>query len=142
MDSDKMIRKSFLVYAIVLIASGVALGAIGAHWLEGLVEKGVLLPKNVASWKTGVLYQLLMAIGLVVIIVLEKVFELRSVKTGLVLLTIGVSLFSFSIYLMVLNHLWGISLLHKAMIPITPIGGILMIVAWVVFLLNVLKHQR
>ena len=140
MDSDKTIqRKSFLTYAIILIATGVALGAIGAHALENLVEKGQLTLDNIDSWKTGVLYQLLMAGGLILMILLEKVFSISSIKTPLWILTIGVSLFSFSIYILVLNHMWEITAIKYAMVALTPIGGILMIFAWLSFLLKVRK---
>lgn len=143
MDSDKVIlRKSFLIYAIVLITVGVALGAIGAHSLEKLVEEGVLEQKNIASWKTGVLYQLLMAGGLILMIILEKLFQLKSIKPSLLILSIGVSLFAFSIYLLVLNHIWNIDALKYAMIPLTPIGGVLMIISWILLLVNIIKQSK
>lgn len=142
MDSDnQLLRKPFLIYAIVLIATGVALGAIGAHALENLVEDGLLESKNVNSWKTGVLYQLLMAGGMILMILLESMYRLKSLKTPLTILSIGVAFFSFSIYLLVLNHLWDITLLKKIMIPLTPIGGALMIIAWIVLLFKVILHK-
>ncbi|MCB9188232.1 MAG: DUF423 domain-containing protein [Flavobacteriales bacterium] len=143
MDSDnQLIRKSYLIYAIILITTGVSLGAIGAHGLEKLVEDGVLEAKNVTSWKTGVLYQLLMAGGIILMILLEGFYRLNSLKVPLLILSIGVTLFSFSIYILVLNHMWDISILKKIMIPLTPTGGILMITAWVIFLLKIVTHKK
>lgn len=143
MDSDnQLIRKSYLIYAIILITTGVSLGAIGAHGLEKLVEEGVLEAKNVTSWKTGVLYQLLMAGGIILMILLEGFYRLNSLKVPLLILSIGVALFSFSIYILVLNHMWDISILKKIMIPLTPTGGILMITAWVIFLLKIVAHKK
>ncbi|CAG5079606.1 hypothetical protein CRYO30217_00987 [Parvicella tangerina] len=143
MGSDSSIkRKPFLIYAILLIATGIALGAFGAHGLDGLVKEGKLDLKNLASWKTGVLYQLLMAGGLILMIMLEKNYRLNSLKTSLIILSIGVSLFAFSIYILVLNHLWNIDMVKYAMIPLTPIGGIFMITSWVLLLLNILKHKK
>lgn len=138
MDSDNSIfRKSFLIYAIILIASGVTFGAIGAHSLENVEQ---LEPKNIDSWKTGVLYQLLMAGGIILMILLEKILKLSSIKTSLLILSIGVSLFSFTIYFLVLNHIWEIDILKYIMIPLTPIGGVLMIISWILLLVKVIKH--
>lgn len=139
MDLDKSInRKSFLLYAIILIALGVALGAIGAHSLEKVDEIPI---DKIDSWKTGVLYQLLMGVGIILVILMEKIFRLNSMKSTLVTLSIGVSLFSFSIYVLVLNNMWKIDSLKKIMIPLTPIGGVLMIVAWVLLLIAVVKKK-
>lgn len=139
MDLDNtIVRKPFLIYAIILIIVGVSLGAIGAHGLEKVKQ---LQPENIESWKTGVLYQLLMGGGLTVMIILEKVFKLSSIKSSLTILSIGVSLFSFSIYFLVLNHIWNIDLLKYMMIPLTPIGGVLMIVAWLLLLIKVVKQR-
>lgn len=139
MDLDKSInRKSFLLYAIILIALGVALGAIGAHSLEKVDEIPI---DKIDSWKTGVLYQLLMGVGIILVILMEKIFRLNSIKSTLVTLSIGVSLFSFSIYVLVLNNMWKIDSLKKIMIPLTPIGGVLMIVAWVLLLIAVVKKK-
>lgn len=138
MDLDNYIfRKSFLIYGIILIASGVAFGAIGAHSLENVEQ---LEPKNIDSWKTGVLYQLLMAGGIILMILLEKILKLSSIKTSLLILSIGVSLFSFSIYFLVLNHIWEIDVLKYIMIPLTPVGGVLMIISWILLLVKVIKH--
>jgi uncharacterized membrane protein YgdD (TMEM256/DUF423 family) len=138
MDSDNTLpHKSILLYAILLMTTGIALGAIGAHALENVKE---LTPKNIESWKTGVLYQLLMSGGLILMMVMERLFHLSSLKTSLIILSIGVSLFAFSIYILVLNHIWNIDMVKYMMIPLTPIGGVLMIVAWALLFMKVIKR--
>lgn len=139
MDSDNtMPRKPFLIYALILMITGISLGAIGAHALEGVEA---LKPENIESWKTGVLYQLLMATGIMLIIMLERVLKLNNIKSVLIILAIGVSLFSFSIYILVFNHIWNISIIKYSMIPLTPIGGVLMILAWTLFLYKIVRYR-
>lgn len=138
MDSDNTIlRRSFLIYALILMTTGVALGAIGAHSLENIEQ---LSPENIDSWKTGVLYQLLMAGGIILMILLEKIFAIKNIKLPLILLSTGVSLFAFSIYFLVLNHIWDVDIIKYIMIPLTPIGGVLMIISWILLLFKVIKH--
>ncbi|MCB9197935.1 MAG: DUF423 domain-containing protein [Flavobacteriales bacterium] len=138
MDSDKKpIGQRVLLYAVLLMIIGITLGALGAHWLE----KQGLETKTINSWKTGVLYQLLMAGGILLMIVLEKVLLLNSVRIAAIILAVGVSMFSFSIYLLALNHLWNIEIISKIMGPITPLGGILMITAWIIFGIKILKTK-
>lgn len=144
MDSDKnqiistLPSKGFMIYALVFIAVGVGLGAIGAHSLENIPA---LTSKNIESWKTGVLYQLLMSLGLLLMIIFEKTFQLKSVNAAKWTLAIGTALFSISIYLLVLNHIWHVEALKWTMIPLTPIGGVLMIVAWLLFAWSVAKNR-
>ena len=107
-------------YAAVLGVSGVALGAFGAHMLkETLLKRG-----TTESWKTAVSYQLLHAIALLALSTRD------SNKKGNVSWDsaancwfYGVLLFSGSIY--------GLSLGGPRLLgPVTPIGGILMIIGW------------
>ena len=99
--------KAALLLASAYGATGVILGAFGAHALK---EK--LTEYQLASWETGVRYQLIHALGL-------------SLKPTVWLWAVGTTLFSGSIYLLSLEMgpkaLWG---------PITPIGGLCLIFGW------------
>ena len=57
----------------------------------------------------------------------------------LILVSIGVVFFSFSIYALATNTLSGFD--FKAIAFITPIGGLLLILAWVILLINILKTR-
>lgn len=120
--------KTFIQINILLIILGVTLGALGAHALEGVLDIG---PDQIESWKTAVFYQLFQSLGVVVIILLHRHFSIKRLHFIAWILTIGTILFSFSIYLLVLNYIWDLQFLKMIMIPLTPIGGILMITGWI-----------
>jgi uncharacterized membrane protein YgdD (TMEM256/DUF423 family) len=136
MDLDNTFRKNTII-AFVFVIVGITLGAIGAHGLEKLPG---ILPKHIESWKTGVLYQLFQGLGLLVLIVLTQFWKLEKTKLAINIITVGTILFSVSIYVLALNHNWNINPVKYAMIPLTPIGGILMITGWCLFLVKVLKR--
>lgn len=116
-------RKALAVGALWM-ALTVALGAFGAHGLEErLTASG-----HVATWETGVRYQAWSASGLVALGLLTARPDLAGAGrvTGWLLL-VGSLLFSGSLY--------GLSLAPSArwLGPVTPLGGVLMILAWVGF---------
>ena len=137
MDLDRTLKTNAIL-AFIFIILGITLGAIGAHALENVPG---ILPKHIESWKTGVLYQLFQGLGLLILIVLTQFWKLEKTKLALNIITIGTILFSVSIYLLTLNHNWNITALKYAMIPLTPLGGVLMIVGWCLFLVKLLKSK-
>lgn len=103
----------------LLLALGVAAGAFGAHGLRRIVS-----PESLETWRTAAHYQTLHGLGLLLIAALWSYASptLASWAGGLMLA--GVIVFSGSLYALVLT---GTRILGA----ITPIGGVLMIVAWV-----------
>lgn len=101
-------------------------GAFGAHWL-----KNKLTAEQLQSFETGVKYQIYHAIILVIL-----AFNLQDeseVNTYIInLFIIGVFLFSFSIYGLVLSSFKGKKL--RFLGPITPIGGLLLAAGWALIL--------
>ena len=95
-------------------ASAVALGAFGAHGLEGRVE-----PELIEIWETGARYHLAHA---VVLLVLATVPERG--RYAVPLFCAGLLLFSGSLYLMTLT---GVRMLGA----ITPLGGLCLIAGWI-----------
>ncbi|KAL7581483.1 hypothetical protein ACA910_022053 [Epithemia clementina (nom. ined.)] len=118
----------------VLGATGVGLGALGAHALQKkLVERGML-----ESWRTANLYHLFHATAILGVAALhaycqQKTSSLPSntvnggsrLETAGYLMGIGSLLFSGSIYLLCLDI--GPK---KVLGPTTPIGGLLMLGGW------------
>lgn len=103
-------------------ALAIIFGAFGAHKL-----KKILSPELLASFETGVKYQMYHATVLVVL-----GFQL-SFTTSLEIwiaycFILGVILFSFSIYGLCWTSTKGKKL--KILGPITPIGGLLLLVGW------------
>jgi uncharacterized membrane protein YgdD (TMEM256/DUF423 family) len=94
-------------------ATGVAAGAFGAHVLADHVT-----PERLGTWETAARYHLLHALVLLVI-------EVAGVTSPLPrrLLTLGVILFSGSLYLLVLLDL-------PILGAVTPLGGLALISGW------------
>lgn len=116
---------------VILLA--IILGAFGAHGL-----KEVASPERVASFEVGVRYQFYMGFSMLItgLTADRLMFDLRWFYR---LNLYGMFLFSGSIYLLALQEPLGMSL--KFLGPITPIGGVLMIAAWVVFLIKLFKKD-
>ena len=111
-------RSMFLWISAALGAMGVGLGAFGAHALRGR-----LAPEKLDAWNTAVNYHLLHCIALLALALWAHATGARIALTGW-LLTAGIVLFAGSIYALVLTKM-------SVFGPITPIGGVLLIAAWV-----------
>jgi uncharacterized membrane protein YgdD (TMEM256/DUF423 family) len=134
--ATQIVIKKYSIYASIFIATGIGLGAIGAHALEGVPQ---ITPKNIESWKTGVLYQLLQGLGLLAILLIANQLKITNIKGILFVHILGTVLFSVSIYLLVLNSVWQLTWLKYAMIALTPLGGVLMIVGWLLVVVKLVK---
>lgn len=100
----------------------IILGAFGAHAL-----KKIFTEYQQQSFETGVKYQMYHAITLVV---LGNLFHFSSdLEKGIVYcLLFGTLLFSFSIYGLCITGAKGNK--WRFLGPITPLGGLLMVVGW------------
>ena len=114
---------------IVLIAGAifgmlaVIFGAFGAHAL-----KKILSDDQLKSFETGVKYQMYHAI---VLLFVGSNFSSPNQLMGWSFI-IGILLFSFSIYGLILSDAKGKKM--KFLGPITPLGGLLLIIGWVMLL--------
>lgn len=117
--------KPNLLIVGILGATAVALGALGAHAL-----KEVLIPTQLESFKTGVLYHILHTLFLGFVFSLNLYKSSKRFKLIFNLVFWGIILFSGSIYLLNLRHIINAEFL-KLLGPITPIGGVLFIVGWI-----------
>lgn len=100
----------------------VVLGAFGAH-----AFKKILSVERLESFETGVRYQMYAAFFLLIVAYILK-FDSSSEKWISWLMIFGTLLFSFSIYFLSFQDYWGVNL--KFLGPITPLGGLLMILSW------------
>jgi len=115
--------------------TGVILGALGAHALEQVLDSDKL-----ASFNTGVDYQLYHALALLGLGALAGHWEAKRLKWVGNLWLIGTILFSVSIYLLtVLPAVGGPKLSFLG--PITPVGGLLLIAGWVLLLIVALARK-
>lgn len=129
-----MTNKSFIKIAAFSIAISIAFGAFGAHALKEHFSSYYM-----DVWNKGIFYQLINSIGIFALILLE---QNNLIKKGLfccTLISLGILFFSGSLYTIALTKTFfnEIELISKIMIPITPLGGSLLIIGWVLIPFNV-----
>ena len=105
---------------------GIIFGAFGAHRLKRILPSEVL-----HSFETGVKYQLIHA---VVLLILGFHFKFIDFTERMIASTmiIGVFLFSFSIYALCYAKAKNLNL--KFLGPVTPVGGLLLVTSWGILL--------
>lgn len=130
-------HKSFAVTAAMLGASGVALGAFGAHGLQKLTTD----PTIIHSYQTGVDYQQYHSLALLGIALLFKMADPKFLKIAAMLMIAGVICFSGSLYLLTFLKING-SANYKWVGPITPLGGVLMIAGWLCLVPAILRKSN
>lgn len=108
--------------------SSVLLGAFGAHALKKIISSAKL-----ESFEVGVRYQMYHALFLLLIGFLLK-FDSQMEKSIGWLAIIGTILFSGSIYLLATSEKTNIP--TKFLGPITPMGGLLLLMAWLLLLIH------
>jgi uncharacterized membrane protein YgdD (TMEM256/DUF423 family) len=111
-----------LVFGAVYGMLSVILGAFGAHAL-----KKILSVERLESFETGIRYQMYAAFFLLIAGYILK-FDTSSQKWISILMIAGTMLFSFSIYFLSMQDYLGMNL--KFLGPITPLGGLCMIISW------------
>ncbi|GGB11741.1 DUF423 domain-containing protein [Macrococcus hajekii] len=118
--------KTFLIIGALNAMLAVALGAFGAHGLEGK-----LTPKYLDIWNKATMYQMYHALGLILIGILNGTTSLNLNTAGW-LMTAGIVLFSGSLYILAVTQI-------KVLGAITPIGGVLFIASWFLLILAAWK---
>lgn len=129
-NSDEMNRTS-VVTGIVLIVLAIILGAFGAHALKEKLDAAQL-----ASFEVGVRYQMYHGLALLGIGLTSSKFPF-SLTFFNRMIVIGVVAFSASIYLLAIQSIFGVKLSFLG--PITPIGGSVLIVAWCILLIKLVR---
>jgi uncharacterized membrane protein YgdD (TMEM256/DUF423 family) len=127
---DKKIISTGAIFGMLAII----LGAFGAHAL-----KKILSLDELATFETGVKYQMYHALFLLFIGLATELSE-KAKKTIYYLVVIGVLFFSGSIYLLATNSQTSFD--FKVIGFITPIGGLLLILAWAILLVHFLKKSK
>jgi len=120
--------KIFLILGAVNAMLAVALGAFGAHGLEGKITD-----KYLEVWKTGVTYQMFHAIGLFIVAFLASRFPQSSlINASGWAMFIGIILFSGSLYVLSTSGI-------KVLGAITPFGGVAFIIGWILLVIAAAK---
>jgi len=116
--------KSVLLLAAISGLLAVIVGAFGAHILKGLIS-----PEMLEVYKTGVQYHFYHTFALLAVGILMNFKHTKALKWSAYLFIAGIVLFSGSLYMMAISGVKSFGL-------ITPFGGTLWIVAWVLLMVH------
>lgn len=127
-------NKGFLIKGLSLILFAIILGAFGAHLLKGYLNESQL-----GSFEVGVRYQ--MFTGIIISLFAFNFDKIKGkIKWRLNLLFYGNILFSVSIYL--INLLNAYPSFKKVLGPITPLGGLMMIISVLSFIILLMVKNK
>lgn len=126
-------NKKIVLTALVFGIFTIVLGAFGAHGL-----KQYLSAEQLSSFEVGVKY--LMFHALFLMFVASTNFVEENEKKAIFYFTLfGTLFFSGSIFLLTTKNVTGID--FKFLGPVTPIGGLLLIVAWIWLFIKILMKK-
>lgn len=120
----------YLVISALNLALAVMLGAFGAHGLKKIASDAQL-----AWWQTATDYFFYHALGLLLLSVLMQIQPALKLKSSFYAIQTGILFFCGSLYFMALGF-------PKVLGAITPLGGALMILGWLLLAWNAFQtHQ-
>jgi len=125
--------RKIILTAAFLGGISIILGAFGAHALKKLIDINAL-----ATFETGVRYQMYHALFLL-FVATNGIIQEKTKKFIHILVIVGVLFFSGSIYLLATNAITSFD--FKVIGFITPIGGLFLIVAWSLLIVDFLKNK-
>ena len=120
--------KIFFAIASFMMALGIALGAFGAHALKSILDEYFLKIYN-----TGIQYHFYNTLGIFAATFIYALKpDSKKIFISLWLIIIGMIIFSFSLYFLAILNM-------PILGAITPIGGTLLIIAWLTLTYGILK---
>lgn len=128
MTLHPLAKKAFII-GTALLALGVLFGAFGAHGLKKMVEADKLV-----TFETGVRYHFYHAFGIMIVGILQQLFQNLRLNVPLYAFMVGILLFSFNCYLYTTTSI-------KTFAMIVPIGGLLFVLGWVVLMFKMIKSR-
>jgi len=125
-------NKLLLNSGIIICMLSVIFGAFGAHSLQNLVNE-----RSISIFQTGVRYQFYHGLALLFCTIYYKNYQKQFINIAGILFIAGVLFFSGSLYLLSLKNV--IQIPTQIVGPLTPIGGVLFIVGWIILLIGSIK---
>ena len=123
-------QKQTLTMGALLGALGVAIGAFGAHALKPTL----MANQGLDTYELAVRYQFYHAFLLLIIGLLMEKTEGKALRFSAICILVGVALFSGSLYALAFKT-------AKAIVFVTPIGGLFLIAGWVLLLISLQKTK-
>lgn len=122
----------FFVVACFLMATGILLGAFGAHLLQNTLDN-----RAMKAFQTATDYQLLHGLALLILAKLRHGFSGKLFIWAQWLLLVGTFLFAASLYVLVL-----VLVSVQWIAFITPFGGLCLIAGWVLLGFHFLLFKK
>lgn len=119
----------FIVFGAVFALIAVILGAFGAHALESRLEA----LSTRATWETAVDYQMWHALALLILAFFS--LEARAIQIAAGAFCLGIFLFSGSLYWLALDG-------PRWLGPVTPLGGLALILGWAILIVTALRSRN
>jgi uncharacterized membrane protein YgdD (TMEM256/DUF423 family) len=125
-------RENMKIFVLLGAINGflsVALGAFGAHVLEGKIPD-----KYIETWQTAVQYQMFHTLGLFIVALLAAKWpHISSIPIAGWLMFAGIVLFSGSLYVLSVTQI-------KVLGAITPFGGVAFLIGWLLIGYAAIKY--
>ncbi len=134
-DMNKKCKNLLVVFSLMAMLA-VILGAFGAHGLKSRIPEASL-----TSFRTGVQYQFYHSLAGIIITLCLYLFKHNGFYRSAQLIFAGIILFSGSIYLLTTQSLTNIGF-TSILGPLTPMGGLLFILAWGIFIFTLIKMPQ
>lgn len=127
-------NKRIIITASFFGLTAVVLGAFGAHGLENKISDG-----HLGNWGTAVDYQFYHTLALLFLATFSRAKN-TYIRFSFVTFTLGILLFSGSLYLLSTRTLTGFG--NPSILgPVTPIGGLCFILGWLGLLVATIKNK-
>ena len=119
--------KGYIIIASLFAALAILFGAFGSHALKERLSAQSLEVYDIATR-----YLIFHALGIFLIALLGFQLPKESLEIPVIMMIVGTSIFSGSLYLIAMLDL-------KKLGMVTPIGGLLLIVSWLLLAYNTYK---
>jgi uncharacterized membrane protein YgdD (TMEM256/DUF423 family) len=127
-------NRQIIITASLLGLLAVITGAFGAHGLKAQIDA-----QQLEIWHTAVQYQFYHVFALLFLSTIARPNS-RLVKAAYYLFVLGIVFFSGSLYLLACRDMLGLTKLYLIG-PITPIGGLLFILGWLMLALAAIRNK-
>ena len=121
--------RSYIIAGAVFGLLGVAGGAMGAHWLQNVLDPG-----DLKTFETAVRYQMYHALALLATGLLAGNWKAVWFTLACGLFTAGVLLFSGSLYFLAFTGIGAFG-------AVAPLGGVCLMAGWASLVIGTLSHR-
>lgn len=127
--SSSKLSRVFIISAAISGFLATCLGAFGAHALKLKISMDMLV-----VYQTGVSYQFYHSLALLLLGLLMIHYDNKYLRLSGVMFGVGILLFSGSLYLLAITGV-------KQLGIITPFGGVVFLVGWLMLALGCIKNE-